>query len=141
MGNMWEMLFICLITSSTNTVDRLNKDGSPNPEWDVTEKLSRLVKIVTHSELARPLIAETAMYHAAGTQMQSACLSRQVGAAVVDINGNLIATGTNEAPKAGVESTVSPSKQERRILDVRCLATRLNDSAETRLNRTSSSMS
>jgi deoxycytidylate deaminase len=84
-----------------NTVDRLKKDGSANSEWDVTEKLSRLVKIVTHSQLVRPLIAETAMYHAAGTQMQSACLSRQVGAAVVDINGNLIATGTNEAPKAG----------------------------------------
>ncbi len=84
-----------------NTVDRLNKDGSANLEWDVSEKLSRLVKIVTHSDLVRPFIAETAMYHAVGTQMQSACLSRQVGAAVVDINGNLISTGTNEAPKAG----------------------------------------
>src|SRR5690606_21004688 len=40
-------------------------------------------------------------YHAFSAQMQSACLSRQVGAAVVDKHGNMIATGTNEVPKAG----------------------------------------
>ena len=33
--------------------------------------------------------------------MQSACLSRQVGAALVDSNGNVVATGTNEVPQAG----------------------------------------
>jgi deoxycytidylate deaminase len=33
--------------------------------------------------------------------MRSACLSRQVGASLTDSKGNLIATGTNEVPKAG----------------------------------------
>ena len=41
------------------------------------------------------------MYHAYATKMRSACLSRQVGAAVIDSRSNLIATGTNEAPKGG----------------------------------------
>jgi deoxycytidylate deaminase len=41
------------------------------------------------------------MHHAHGAMMQSACLSRQVGAALVDAAGNVIATGTNEVPKAG----------------------------------------
>lgn len=83
-----------------NTVDRLLGE-KPNPEWDVVEKLSRLVKILTHSELIRPTVPEMAMHHAYSAQMQSGCLSRQVGAAVVDVYGNLIATGTNEVPKAG----------------------------------------
>ena len=33
--------------------------------------------------------------------MRSACLSRQVGCALMDSAGTLIATGTNEAPRAG----------------------------------------
>jgi deoxycytidylate deaminase len=83
-----------------NTEDRGDVRTS-NPSWDVVDNLSRLVKIVTHAELVRPTVAETAMYHAFSAQMQSACLSRQVGAAVVDMNGNVLATGTNEVPKAG----------------------------------------
>jgi len=83
-----------------NTVDRM-KGEKANPDWDVVENLSRLVKILNHSELVRPTVAEMAMHHAHSAQMQSGCLSRQVGAAVVDIHGNMIATGTNEVPKAG----------------------------------------
>ena len=83
-----------------NTVDR-TKNGNANPDWDVVENLSRLVKLLTHSDLVRPTVAETAMHHAYSAQMQSACLSRQVGAALVDISGNIVATGTNEVPKAG----------------------------------------
>jgi deoxycytidylate deaminase len=41
------------------------------------------------------------MYHAYAAKMRSACLSRQVGAAIIDFRYNLIATGTNEAPKGG----------------------------------------
>lgn len=75
--------------------------GEPNPAWDINEHLSRLVKILIHSELMRPTSAETAMYHASIAAMRSACLSRQVGAALVDREGTILATGTNEVPKAG----------------------------------------
>lgn len=84
-----------------NTVDREISRGRSNPDWEVSENLSRLVKIVTHSELLRPSVAETAMCHAYDAKMQSACLSRQVGAALVDSRGNVVATGTNEVPMAG----------------------------------------
>jgi deoxycytidylate deaminase len=84
-----------------NTSDRFVKSGSSNPNWDVAEKLSRLVKIVTHSQVVRPEVEETAMNHAYGAMMQSACLSRQVGAALIDPDGDVLATGTNEVPKGG----------------------------------------
>ncbi len=84
-----------------NTNDRETAVSTSNREWKANEDLSRLVKIVTGTHLERPRLAETAMYHAFSTQMQSACLSRQVGAALVDQDGNIAATGANEVPKAG----------------------------------------
>jgi deoxycytidylate deaminase len=85
-----------------NTVDRtLEDEVTGNEHWVVVEHLSRFIKILTHSELVRPTIGETAMHHANSAKMRSACLSRQVGAALVDSEGNIIATGTNEVPKAG----------------------------------------
>jgi deoxycytidylate deaminase len=74
---------------------------SQSKYWVVNDELSRLMKIISHAEIKRPRTEETSMYHAHGAQMQSACLSRQVGAALVDRKGNIIATGTNEAPRAG----------------------------------------
>ncbi|HEX3116357.1 MAG TPA: hypothetical protein VHQ48_12820 [Bradyrhizobium sp.] len=84
-----------------NTVQQLLDDGTGNREWDINENLSRLTKIITHTELVRPTIAETAMHEAYGASLRSACLSRQVGAALLDKEGNIIGTGTNEVPKAG----------------------------------------
>lgn len=84
-----------------NTAQRIIDDNKPNPEWEVTQDLERLIKLVTHAEVARPTTAETAMHTAAGAAMRSTCLSRQVGASLVDSEGNVIATGTNEVPKAG----------------------------------------
>lgn len=81
----------------TETGEKLKE----NPEWDINDKLQRLVRIVNHEGVQRPEIAETAMHHAYSAQMRSSCLSRQVGAALVDRSGNLLATGTNEVPKAG----------------------------------------
>lgn len=80
---------------------RREVDRKPNPHWRVHEELSRLVKLVTHSEIVRPTASESAMFHAFGAMRKSACLSRQVGAAILDRGGNIVATGTNEAPRAG----------------------------------------
>ena len=84
-----------------NTAARTLEDGSANPHWDVNEHLSRLVKLVNHSEVVRPSAEETAMHHAYSASLRSACLSRQVGAALLDRTGNLVATGSNEVPRAG----------------------------------------
>jgi len=77
------------------------KGTQSNPNWEVNDHLLRLVQVVTHEVVVRPTISETAMHAAAGSAMRSACLSRQVGAALLDKNGSVIATGTNEVPKAG----------------------------------------
>jgi deoxycytidylate deaminase len=84
-----------------NSANRTVKKNAPNPDWTLPDQLFRLIKIVTHSEVVRPNTGETAMYAASGAQRRSACLSRQVGAALVDSKGNLIAVGTNEVPCAG----------------------------------------
>ena len=84
-----------------NTVDSVIDGGEPNEEWNINDKLSRLIKIMTGSEVVRPEISETAMHEAYGASMRSACLSRQVGAALLDSRGVIVATGTNEVPRAG----------------------------------------
>lgn len=84
-----------------NSADRKHADGSSNEDWLINEDLSRLVKIITHSDVVRPYSSESAMYHAFGAQMRSACMSRQVGAAIVDKSGNVVAVGSNEVPCAG----------------------------------------
>lgn len=84
-----------------NSIDRLKETGIPNEDWNVADELNRLIKIITHEELVRPKIDETAMYEAYGAAMRSACLSRQVGAALVNNSGDIVAIGTNEVPKAG----------------------------------------
>jgi deoxycytidylate deaminase len=84
-----------------NSANRLTSTGDENEDWEIPEQLRRLLKIVSHSEVVRPTPAETAMHAAHGAQIRSACLSRQVGAALIDSRGNLVATGTNEVPQAG----------------------------------------
>jgi deoxycytidylate deaminase len=83
-----------------NTANR-TIDNRPNLDWDINDHLSRLIRILLRNEVVPPWISETAMHHAFSAAMRSTCLSRQVGAALVDRTGVIIATGTNEVPKAG----------------------------------------
>ncbi len=87
-----------------NTRPRFVKVGNnktPNQDWDVSDQLGRLVDILTRDRLIRPRPNEIGMFHAHGARMQSSCLSRQVGAALLDERGAVVATGTNEVPRAG----------------------------------------
>lgn len=65
------------------------------------DSLGRLVSIIAHDRIQRPSIEESAMHHAHSARVRSACLSRQVGAALVDADGTVVATGTNEVPAPG----------------------------------------
>jgi len=67
----------------------------------MNDQLRRFVNLITQKKIVRPTIAETAMHQARSAQMRSACLSRQVGASLVDASGNIVATGTNDVPRAG----------------------------------------
>ncbi|MFJ7439714.1 anti-phage dCTP deaminase [Methylorubrum thiocyanatum] len=79
-----------------------SRDAKDNPSnTAMNDPLRRFVELITSQRPQRPTVAETAMHQALSSQLRSACLSRQVGAALVDGTGNVIATGTNEAPRAG----------------------------------------
>ena len=79
-----------------------NSEDDLNENWfALGESLGRLVNIVAHDQIVRPTMEETAMHHAHSARVRSACLSRQVGAALVDSDGTVVATGVNEVPAAG----------------------------------------
>ncbi|MEM5581422.1 anti-phage dCTP deaminase [Roseibium sp. AS2] len=82
-------------------VDNTEKGDETLSVTGMNDSLKRFVSLIGHNKIVRPTISETAMHQARSAQMRSACLSRQVGAALVDGSGNIVATGTNEAPKAG----------------------------------------
>ncbi len=88
-------------------VDNTAKVTAPNGEMKdaidlrLLSELDRLVSIITHRSVLRPTIDETAMHVAHTAKLQSSCLSRQVGASLVDSLGSIVATGTNEVPRAG----------------------------------------
>lgn len=81
-------------------VDNTPDDHIP-AEYTLNEDLGRFIDIITHSKIVRPFIAETGMHIAVSSQIRSSCLSRQVGAAIVDQEGNVLAIGSNEVPKSG----------------------------------------
>ena len=81
-------------------IDNTRSDPEDEQQF-LDEPLARLVSIIIHDRIIRPTIAETAMHHAHSARVRSACLSRQVGAALLDQGGTVVATGTNEVPQAG----------------------------------------
>ncbi|HFE46839.1 MAG TPA: cytidine deaminase, partial [Nannocystis exedens] len=106
-----------------NSEERKDSDGRPNKDWKLPEQLTRLKQILTHHDVIRPFTSETAMFAAQGAQLRSACLSRQVGASVVDTRGNVVALGTNEVPRAGggVYGEGYEDEDEERRQDHRCV--------------------
>jgi deoxycytidylate deaminase len=88
-----------------DTSAQLSSPEAPDTEldaWAVTPELGRFLDLVRADRaMLRPSDAEQAMYHAYAARLGSACLSRQVGAALIDRNGQLLATGCNEVPRAG----------------------------------------
>jgi deoxycytidylate deaminase len=74
--------------------------------------LGRTIDILFGDPFATPTSDEQAMAHAYAAGVRSAEMGRQVGAALVDARGDIIATGTNEVPSGGGASTgpvVSPT--------------------------------
>jgi len=68
---------------------------------DSSSRLERFLDLILRARLTTPTYAETAMYQAASAAGSSACLSRQVGAAVTDEQGDLLAIGWNDVPQFG----------------------------------------
>ena len=63
-------------------------------------KIARYLNIILDTQVETPTPDEAAMFMAATAAVNSACLSRQVGAAITDAKGEIIAVGWNDVPKA-----------------------------------------
>jgi deoxycytidylate deaminase len=66
---------------------------------ELKRRLTRYLEIVFDTNLHTPTRYETAMYEASAAMAGSACMSRQVGAAILSASGELISLGWNDVPK------------------------------------------
>jgi deoxycytidylate deaminase len=67
----------------------------------IPAQIARLVNILFGYPYVTPTVDEYGMFHAKAAAMRSADLSRQVGAVITTADGEIIAAGCNEVPKAG----------------------------------------
>ncbi|PHN33217.1 anti-phage dCTP deaminase [Pseudomonas sp. ICMP 460] len=63
-------------------------------------RVKRFLDLILGTVIATPTLNERAMYAAFSAARNSACLSRQVGAAITSEEGEILATGWNDVPKA-----------------------------------------
>ncbi len=71
-----------------------------NTDTQLRGRVERFLHLILGTQVITPTRAETAMYAAASAASNSACLSRQVGAAVTDGEGEILAIGWNDVPRA-----------------------------------------
>lgn len=77
----------------------LRLDSYSQEELD--SRLERFLHLVFSTKVITPTVEETAMYQASSAAGNSACLSRQVGAALTDSRGEILSIGWNDVPKYG----------------------------------------
>jgi len=73
---------------------------SMSPPSELTDGISRYLRLFFGNPFMTPSRDEYAMFQAHAAALRSADLSRQVGAAVATVDGDVIAVGCNEVPKA-----------------------------------------
>ncbi|WP_431049465.1 anti-phage dCTP deaminase [Roseateles sp. L2-2] len=66
----------------------------------IRHHIERFLHLILGTRVVTPTRAEAAMHAASAAATRSACLSRQVGAAVTDADGDVLAVGWNDVPKA-----------------------------------------
>jgi deoxycytidylate deaminase len=74
--------------------------AEPKAVGQISEKARRFFDLIFKSAVITPTTEETAMYAASSAARNSACLSRQVGAAVTSEAGELLAIGWNDVPQS-----------------------------------------
>jgi deoxycytidylate deaminase len=68
---------------------------------ELPHQVTRLVGILFRHPYHTPTLDEYGLFHAKASALRSADLSRQVGAVITTEDGEIIAAGCNEVPKAG----------------------------------------
>lgn len=90
-------------------------------DTQIRAKVERFLQLILGAKVLTPTYSETAMYMAASAAGNSACLSRQVGAAICDKQGEILSVGWNDVPKFkgglyGAEPRSDPNSER----DKRC---------------------
>lgn len=88
------------LEKTLKSADFFLRNASGNSQ-DLASQLERFVNLIHGEPGITPTIAERGMYAAFSAAMRSACLSRQVGAAIVSVTGEILSTGCNDVPKRG----------------------------------------
>ncbi|KAG8154968.1 anti-phage dCTP deaminase [Burkholderia catarinensis] len=70
-------------------------------EIDLKNSLNRYIDILFGYPIHTPTTDESSMYAAHAEAAKSACMSRQVGAAITDSSGHVIGLGRNDVPRFG----------------------------------------
>jgi len=84
-------------------------------------RVERFLNLILGTKVITPTAQESAMYAAAMASSNSACLSRQVGAALTDADGALLCVGWNDVPRfGGGLYTVDPAGDPVGDRDQRC---------------------
>ncbi|MEC7546029.1 MAG: anti-phage dCTP deaminase [Pseudomonadota bacterium] len=86
----------------------------------LSEEVRRFCKLVHGSHGMSPRRDERGMSAAYFASLQSACLSRQVGAAITDDDGSVISTGCNDVPAYG-GGLYKDKGRSSRATDFRCI--------------------
>ena len=96
---------------STRAENTQEQSTPENSDEGKNNSLTRFINLIHGVNHITPSHDEVGMYAAFSASLSSACLSRQVGAAIADEHGNIIATGFNEVPKfsGGLYSAQSPN--------------------------------
>jgi deoxycytidylate deaminase len=71
------------------------------PGQDVNLQIRRIISLLFGDPFVTPTVDEHAMSHAFDASLRSSDAGRQVGAVIVDKDGEIIVTGANEVPKPG----------------------------------------
>lgn len=84
----------------------------------VEQSIERFVKLLIGDHSVTPKPAEYAMYLAQSAAYRSGCMSRQVGAAIIGPEGDVVSTGFNDVPKKDGGLYTEDSSQDARCFNI-----------------------
>lgn len=76
------------------------RNNKPNIT-SIHKPITRFIDLILGQNNITPTIDEFGMYIAESASRMSGCISRQVGAAILTDNGDIVSTGRNDVPKPG----------------------------------------
>ncbi|CFQ66978.1 ComE operon protein 2 [Yersinia frederiksenii] len=83
----------------------------------IKNSVDRFINLIHGASHITPTRDETGVFSAYSASFRSACLSRQVGSAIMDDDRNILATGCNDVPKFGGGLYTVDSLKDRRCFN------------------------